>query len=76
MISKYNNQIINDLNLARMLNLQRIDVHLLIYLLTLIYTSNIMINCKYNNQMINDLVLARMLNLQWIDAHLLIYLFL
>ena len=75
MINTYNNQIINDLVLARMLNLQRVDTHL-IYLLTLIYTSNIMINCKYNNQIINNLVLARMLNLQRIDTHLLIYLFL
>ena len=76
MINTYNNQIINDLVLARMLNLQRVDTNLLIYLLTLIYTSNIMINCKYNNQIMNDLVLARMLNLQRIDTHLLIYLFL
>ena len=76
MINTYNNKIINDLVLARMLNLQRVDAHLLIYLLTLIYTSNIMINCKYNNQIMNDLVLARMLNLQRIDTHLLIYLFL
>ena len=76
MINKYNNQIINCLVLARMLNLQMIDAHLLIYLLTVIYTSDVMINCKYNNQITNDLVLARMLNLQRIDAHLLIYLFL
>ena len=76
MINKYNNQILNDLVLARMLNLQRIDAHLSIYLLTLSYTSDIMIKCKYNNQMINDLVLARMLNLQRIDTHHLIYLFL
>ena len=76
MINTYNNQIINDLDLARMLNLQRVDTRLLIYLLTLIYTSNIMIKCKYNNQIMNDLVLARMLNLQRIDTHLLIYLFL
>ena len=69
MINTYNNQIINDLVLARMLNLQRVDTHLLIYLLPLIYTSNIMINCKYNNQIMNDLVLARMLNLQRIDTH-------
>ena len=55
MINTYNNQIINDLVLARMLNLQRVDTNLLIYLLTLIYTSNIMINCKYNNQIMNDL---------------------
>ena len=74
MINTYNNQIINDLVLERMLNLQRVDTHLLVYLLTLTYTSNIMINCKYNNQIImNDLVLARMLNLQRIDTHLLIY---
>ena len=72
MINKYNNQIINDLVFVRMLNLQRIDAHLLIYLLTLIYTSDIMINC---NQIINDLVLARILNLQRIDTRLLIDLF-
>ena len=41
MINTYNNQIIKDLVLARMLNLQRVDTHLLIHLLTLIYTSNI-----------------------------------
>ena len=76
MINKYNNQIINDLVLARMLNLQRIDTHLLIYLFILIYNCDIMINCKYNNQIINDLVLGRMLNLQRIDTHILIYLFL
>ena len=32
MINTCNNQIMNDLVLARMLNLQRIDTHLLIYL--------------------------------------------
>ena len=32
MINTYNNQIINDLVLARMLNLQRVETHLLIYL--------------------------------------------
>ena len=77
MINTYNNQIINDLVLARMLNLQRVDTHL-IYLLTLIYTSNIMINCKYNNQIINDLPsFGKDVELiQRIDTHLLIYLFL
>ena len=76
MINKYNNQIINDLVLARMLNSQRIHAHLLIYLFTLIYTSDLMINCKYDNQVINDLLLARTLNLQRINVHLLIYQFL
>ena len=38
MINKCNNQIINDLVLARMLKLQRIDAHLLIYLLIYSYS--------------------------------------